>query len=498
MKKDDKKTTPSEVKETALTEKKSGESPQMAVLSERLNLPSIVKPITPHVGANTNLNLSNRYMSVTGTFGIGAFVCMAWTGYCFVTKRPWMRPLLVTAAFGATYGVLEYKDNKLNAKTAKKESSGENKNGTPANNTPKNGTPKPFELKTYSQLNDGTISNPDVWFVEGFVAIGLVNWLLAGAGVGKSIFMVQIAVAVSSGTRIEFLPQDNHIPRKTQVVFYRIEVFANEYSGKYGDGKMLEESGIKWRDRNDLNAPNYQGLIDDLKHMVETISEDTLVCIDPATKLSDFDPGKFAEDAENTMERAKEKGLRLSFLCSAHLDEIAPWKPVTTVDIRGGDRLIQTAGSAFTIRKEKTDEASRYLKSLKQPKGYAGDNNVLVCKLVPGNSFAHAEYICHKSEAEALPLKPKAESESSGKKSGVEPKDSGRGPNIDWTDEMWEKLKGLHGEGKNNSQIAKEMYELFGSQFSGSQLRGGQIKNKLKVLGLEPNKPEKPGGKKKK
>ena len=480
----DKKTTPSEVKETALTEKKSGESPQMAVLSERLNLPSIVKPITPHVGANTNLNLSNRYMSVTGTFGIGAFVCMAWTGYCFVTKRPWMRPLLVTAAFGATYGVLEYKDNKLNAKTAKKESSGENKNGTPANNTPKNGTPKPFELKTYSQLNDGTISNPDVWFVEGFVAIGLVNWLLAGAGVGKSIFMVQIAVAVSSGTRIEFLPQDNHIPRKTQVVFYRIEVFANEYSGKYGDGKMLEESGVKWRDRNDLSAPNYQGLIDDLKLMVETINEDTLVCIDPATKLSDFDPGKFAEDAEKTMERAKEKGLRLSFLCSAHLDEIAPWKPVTTVDIRGGDRLIQTAGSAFTIRKEKTDEASRYLKSLKQPKGYAGDNNVLVCKLVPGNSFAHAEYICHKSEAEALPLKPKAEFDSSGKKSGIEPETPQRRPNIDWTDEMKEKLKKLHQDGKNDHQIATEMSQLFSLE-----LNGTQIDRQLKKMGLRPPKP---------
>lgn len=481
---DDKKTAHPDVEKTTKPEKDSGESTTNVVLSETLNLPSIVKPITLHVGTNTNINLSNRYMSVTGTFGIGAFVCMAWTGYCFVTKRPWMRPLLVTAAFGATYGVLEYKDNKLNAKTAKKESSGENKNGTPANNTPKNGTPKPFELKTYSQLNDGTISNPDVWFVEGFVAIGLVNWLLAGAGVGKSIFMVQIAVAVSSGTRIEFLPQDNHIPRKTQVVFYRIEVFANEYSGKYGDGKMLEESGIKWRDRNDLNAPNYQGLIDDLKLMVETISEDTLVCIDPATKLSDFDPGKFAEDAENTMERAKEKGFRLSFLCSAHLDEIAPWKPVTTVDIRGGDRLIQTAGSAFTIRKEKTDEASRYLKSLKQPKGYAGDNNVLVCKLVPGNSFAHAEYICHKSEAEALPLKPKAESDSSGKKSGVVPETPKRRPNIEWNEKMEEELKELYNDGNNDSQIATEMSQLFSLE-----LNGTQIDRQLKKMGLRPPKP---------
>ena len=497
MDKDDKKTTPSEVKETALTEKKSGESPQMAVLSERLDLPSIVKPITPHVGANTNLNLSNRYMSVTGTFGIGAFVCMAWTGYCFVTKRPWGRPLLVTAAFGATYGVLDYKDNKLNAKAAKKEASAENKNDTPASNTPKNGTPKPFELKTISQLDNETSCNPDEWFVEGYVAIGLVNWILAKAGVGKSIFMVQIAVAVSSGTRIEFLPQDNHTPRKTQVVFYRIEVFANEYEKKYGkDKKVLEEAGVNFRDRKDLSATNYQGLLDDLKLMVETISEDTLVCIDPATKLRDFDAGKFAEDAEILMDRAKEEGFCLTFLCSAHLDEIEEWKPVSTADIRGGDRLIQTAGSVFAIQKERTGDKYRFFNILKMSKGFDGDNSqVLVCKIVPGNKFPHGEYVGHKSEAEALPLKPKAESDNSGKKAGVEPEASPK-TRIDWTDEMKEKLKELHQAGTNDHQIAKKLNELFGSQFPPQKiLHDTQIDRKLKKMGLRP--PEQ-GGKKKK
>lgn len=475
------------VREATLVEK--SENPLNSGFTETLALSDFVKPISPHFGANANFNFSNRYMSVKGSFGIGALVFAAWSGCCFCVKKPWIRSLAVASVLGATYAVLDHRDYKRNIITSKREQSDVNKNDAPNNNETKEGSSKPFALKTYSQLNDGIACNPDVWFVEGFVAIGLVNWLLAGAGVGKSIFMVQIAVAVSSGTRIEFLPQDNHIPRKTQVVFYRIEVFANEYSGKYGDGKMLEESGIKWRDRNDLNAPNYQGLIDDLKLMVETISEDTLVCIDPATKLSDFDPGKFAEDAENTMERAKEKGFRLSFLCSAHLDEIAPWKPVTTVDIRGGDRLIQTAGSAFTIRKEKTDEASRYLKSLKQPKGYAGDNNVLVCKLVPGNSFAHAEYICHKSEAEALPLKPKAESDSSGKKSGVQPEIHKRRPNIEWTEEMEEKLKELYNDGNNDSQIATEMSQLFSLE-----LNGTQIDRQLKKMGLRPPKP---GGAKK-
>lgn len=463
-----------------------------------VNLSGIVKTIMPHVGASVNLNISNRYMSVKGAFGMGSFGFMTWSGYCLCVKKPWHRQLMAAVGFGVVYVALDYKDSKINAKTTTKNSSGDDKNdGTPVSNMPQSVNSKPYELETFSQLNGDLPRNPDMWFVEGFVAIGLVNWLLGGAGVGKSIFMVQIAVAVSSGTRIDFLPEDRHIPRKTQVVFYRIEEFDNEYSGKYGNGEILERSGIKWRNRNKLSALNYQGLVDDLKQMVETISEDTLVCIDPVTKLPDFDAGKFAEEAEILMNRAKEKGFCLTFLCSAHLDEKEPWKSVTTVDIRGGDRLIQTAGSAFAIRKEKTDETSRYLKSLKPPKGYAGEDNVLVCKLVSGDNYPHAEYVGHKSEAEALPLKPKAESKSTGRKSGVKPKDSGRGPNIDWTEEMLEKLKELHGDGNNDNQIAKVMTKQFGSQLPVSKLHGKQIDRKLEELGLRPPKTVKPGGEKK-
>ncbi len=453
---------------------------------EMVNLPSIVKAITPHV----NINISNRYMSVKGAFGMGSFGFMTWSGYCLCVKKPWHRQLMAAVGFGVVYEALDYKDSKINAKTPTKNSSGDDKNdGTPVSNMPQSVTSKPFELKTYSQLNDTPPRNSDVWFVQGFVAIGLVNWLLGGAGVGKSIFMVQIAVAVSSGTRIEFLPEDSHIPRKTQVVFYRIEVFNNEYSCKYGNGETLEKSGIRWRDRNELSALNYQGLVDDLKQMIEALSEDTLVCIDPVTKLPDFDAGKFAEEAEKLMNRAKEKGFRLTFFCSAHLDEKEPWKSVTTVDVRGGDRLIQTAGSAFAIRKEKTDETSRYLKRLKPPKGYADDDNVLVCKLVSGNKYPHAEYVVHKSEAEALPLKPKAEGEKSAKETTSEAATPKRKPNIVWSEEMNGKLKELHANSMNDSQIAKTMNEEYGYALSSTQIDRQLIK-----CGLRPPKP---GGKKK-
>lgn len=262
----DKKPTPSEVKETALTEKKSGESPQMAVLSERLNLPSIVKPITPHVGANTNLNLSNRYMSVTGTFGIGAFVCMAWTGYCFVTKRPWARPLLVTAAFGAVYGVLDYKDNKLNAKAAKKgapakESSGKSNEEQPEK---KEGSSNLHGISS-EELFNRQPTERSKWIVDGYMKVGLINLLVAGSGVGKSILMMQIALATAKGVRPEFLPDTSCASVMLKVYYYRLEDFADELEGKYDSGNEFKGFGITWYLPEDLPQFSLEGLLEHLK-----------------------------------------------------------------------------------------------------------------------------------------------------------------------------------------------------------------------------------------
>ncbi len=350
-------------------------------------------------------------------------------------------------------------------------------------------TTQPYELVSYSQLNENAYAGRDLWYVEGIVAVGLVNWILGGSGIGKSTLMIQILVAVSTGKKVEFLPDDSLSPRKTTVVFYRLENFETEYSGKYGDGKVLDESGIKWRNPNKVDLSTYQKLHSDLEKLVEVTNEDLFVGIDPLTKLPDFDAGKFAEDASKLLKRASEKGIRLTFLCSAHLDEVEPWKPITTADIKGGDRLIQTAGSVFAIRYEGTDYTHRYIKILKPAKGYAGDDKVLVCKTVPGENFLHCEYVCHKTEAEALPKKPKAEGEDTGKKTTTNSTPPKRSPKIEWTEGMVSRLKELFDAGTNDNQIAQIMSEEFEVK-----LAPMQIARQLEKQGLRPSDPSKIGG----
>ena len=481
----DKKPTPSEVKETALTVKKSGESPQMAVLSERLNLPSIVKPITPHV------NLSNRYMSVTGTFGIGAFGFMVYTGYCFVTKRPWVRPLLVTAAFGAVYGVLDYKDNKLNAKAAMK--------GAPAKESSGKSNEEQPEKKEGSSNLQG-ISSEELfnrqpterskWIVDGYMKVGLINLLVAGSGVGKSILMMQIALATAKGVRPEFLPDTSCASVNLKVYYYRLEDFPDELEGKYDSGNVFKGFGITWYLPEDLPLFSLEGLLKHLKDLANKLTEDALVCIDPVTKFSPIKYYLFYQGVEEAMAIAKKRNVTMTIVVSAHIDEIKDWTVLTGCDIKGGDTGIQQAGSVTAIRRERTNfEQFRFLQSLKEPKGspkpFNGD--VLVCKkveMLQENKYVHYEFEVIKPEAEALPLKPKAESDSSGKKSGVQPEIPKRRPNIEWTEEMEEKLKELYNDGNNDSHIATEMSQLFSLE-----LKGTQIDRKLKKMGLRPPKP---------
>ena len=100
------------------------------------------------------------------------------------------------------------------------------------------------------------------WVVDGYMKEGLVNLLVAGGGVGKSILMVQIARAVAKGIRPEFLSSECCASVQLPVVFYRLEDFPGELKGKYGDGSALRNSGIRWflpKDllQYDLEDPNF-------------------------------------------------------------------------------------------------------------------------------------------------------------------------------------------------------------------------------------------------
>lgn len=276
---------------------------------------------------------------------------------------------------------------------------------------PVNGCPNPhtWYTKTYRGMMADFAGYTGDTIVAGYVGVGLVNFFPAGAGVGKTLLMVQIAYSVALGIRPEFMPPTCPSSVKLAVVYYRLEPYDGEFQKKYGNGDFLTNAGIQWRTKMDLEDSvgfTLQGLIADLKLFASQVSEDTLVCIDPITKLPDFHADKFITGIEEVNKIASERDVKLSYLVSSHSDEIKNHKLLGTDDIRGGDTLIQQGGSVFTIRQEITGDNYRYLQSLKAPKGEVGTSNVTVCKIVveeidENNWNTKMVYVCDKKENEA-------------------------------------------------------------------------------------------------
>lgn len=301
------------------------------------------------------------------------------------------------------------------------------------------------------------------WVVDGYMKVDQVNLIVAGSGVGKTNLMVQIALAVAKGTRPEFLPEDCSVSVRQSVKYYRLEDFGDEFEGKYGNGKVLHNSSIEWFLSEDLPSSTLVGLVEHIKALADSLTEDTVVFIDPATKLDGYKHTEFIKGVEEAMAIAKARNVTLTIIGTVHLDEIKDWSVLTNCDIKGGDKGLQQAGSVTALRRERTNvEEYRFLQCLKEPKGspkpFNGD--VLVMKKVheqldDSNKYLYYQYESIKPEVQARPEKPKAQTD--GVCSTEASSEAPMAPNQKVTTEVECKIHGMLQQGMKPKIIAKKI-----------------------------------------
>ena len=255
------------------------------------------------------------------------------------------------------------------------------------------------------------------WLVDNYMKVGQINLIVAGAGVGKSNLATMIAIATSKGVCPEFLLQNSRPSPKLPCVYYRLEDFDDELEGKYGKGEVFAGCNIRWFLPEDISEFNLNGFIAHLREVASRMTENTVLVIDPASKLGNYTHEAFVNGVEEAMRIAKSNGHTLTPVVSIHLDEIKDWKYLTLEDIKGGDKAVQLAGSVIAFRKERTGEKFRFIQCLKEPKGSAIPFNgqVLVCELVEKNidnqnKYLYYQYVDTRDETLARPVKPKVQS----------------------------------------------------------------------------------------
>ena len=323
-----------------------------------------------------------------------------------------------------------------------------------------------FKGRSSADLFKQSYTSTGKWIVDMYMKVGLINFLVASSGKGKSIALTDIARAVDKGVRPAFLPDTCCVSVKQIVKYYRLEDFTDELTGKYGEGKVLKESGIEWFLPEDLSEKSLDAFIDHLKGMVGTLTEDATIFVDPATKLSGYKHGAFINGLEEAMEAAKRRGITLSFVASIHHDEISDWKALTNDTIKGGDKGIQQAGSVTALRNERTGNEYRLFQCLKEPKGSGTPLNgqVLICKIVSeeiddNNKNTYLQYVGIKPEVEARPMKPKVQATdtSTSPAPSVGTFNIATAPNQKVTPKMEQEMNELFSRNVKLNKIAKKM-----------------------------------------
>ena len=207
---------------------------------------------------------------------------------------------------------------------------------------------------------------------------------------------------------------------------------------------------IRWVLNANLPDNTTSSLLKDIEECAKGIERDSLICIDPVTKLQDYNHAKFISSVEAVQQEAKAKGVILTFLVSAHVDEISNWKVLTSEKIKGGDKLIQQAGAVFALRNERNGSDFRFIQVLKAPKGQSDPVTVTVCEILKEdidehNKNIYLKYIQEKKIEDALPIKPKANSGYIGGKKRV------------ITLEDVKQMKQMVLDGKKVAEIAKHL-----------------------------------------
>lgn len=249
--------------------------------------------------------------------------------------------------------------------------------------------------------------------IPGFLERGLVHGLGGATSVGKSIYMHDIALAVGKGGRAYFL-EGEVIATKMRVVYYQLEVFPGEENKKYGEGKIFDGADILWKTRNDLPSFTLNGLLDDIEQYAQQAICDTLIEIDPLSKLSDYSADVFFQRIERIQEIGGMRGFTFSFLYSFHMYEVKDSSSISTVNIKGSDRTVQQSGAFYVIRNEQRGDDFKFMQELKPMKGNPSTRMVSVSRIVvekidEQNWYTHLKYVEGKDLVDAMPhsLKPK-------------------------------------------------------------------------------------------
>lgn len=275
--------------------------------------------------------------------------------------------------------------------------------------------------------------------VEGLIELGGFIVLLGKEKVGKSTFLMQLAIDIAKGAYFEFISQNEqkkHSPLK--VLYIDLEMKIRELKERLKN--IAIPTNLLWE--SEINSIG--SLISYIRENIKGCTE-CVVILDNLKKMAErstnhHEVNDIFRALQKLQKELSQEGITLTIIVANHtVKGYNPYKPISTSDAASSVEISQFSTGVIALAPAK--DGKTMIKKVSS-RNFPTDDTVLVVKMVK-EPYQHFKYVKTCSEAEALPIETKASKASTPGK----------------TDDVGQFEKRMKAAGLNETQI-KHVLEL--------------------------------------
>lgn len=257
-------------------------------------------------------------------------------------------------------------------------------------------------IRTANDRLKDAINAPPIKMMLGNIWMsGELHLLFADTGVGKSIFAVAVANALSKGRRMLILENEC---KPLTVLYYDFELSDRQFLTRYSDlNEIYPFSNHLYVDNIDFAELMKMGggsieqvLFQKMRYDIQKLKADVMI-IDNITYLNTQTTQK-TDTALDVMRQLIEikREFNMSILVLAHTPKIDLSSPLTINSLAGSKHLSNFADSVSAIGRSAVDSNLRYIKQVKPSRSAEilyDSQNVITCEVVKKGYFLTFDFI---------------------------------------------------------------------------------------------------------
>lgn len=275
--------------------------------------------------------------------------------------------------------------------------------------------------------------------VEGLIELGGFIVLLGKEKIGKSTFLMQLAIDIAKGAYFEFISQNeqkNHSPLK--VLYIDLEMKIRELKDRLKN--IAIPTNLLWESEINSIGSLTSYIRENIKGCTECV-----VILDNLKKMAErstnhHEVNDIFRALQKLQKELSQEGITFTIIVANHtVKGYNPYKPISTSDAASSVEISQFSTGVIALAPAK--DGKTMIKKVSS-RNFPTDDTVLVVKMVK-EPYHHFKYVKTCSEAEALPIETKASKASTPGK----------------TDDVGQFEKRMKAAGLNETQI-KHVLEL--------------------------------------